>query len=162
MWKGILLEQNLVVVAWKGRSEISKFRKVVAWLELSGISVEADKVSWGIFFGFASVRCVCCWVLVGNLVSVSAELLTRSQLTLNFLRTILNFLRMLRLTDKVSSNNWQCCESYMLSRKYSLDFSNSFSNCWVFFSPSLNSSFCRYSSVELSPIRSFMLKTQYY
>ena len=135
----------LVVVAWKGMFEISNFRKVVVWLELSVISVEADKVSWGIFFGFDSVCCVCCWVLVGNLVSVSAEMLTRSQLTLNFLRTILNFLRVSRLTDKVSSNNWQCCDSYMLSRKNSLDFSNSFSNCWVSFSPSMNSTYCRYS-----------------
>ena len=124
--------------------------------KLSVIPLEADKVFCENSLRSESFRSVCCWMLVGSLVSASAELLTGSQLTLNFLRTILIFLREFPLTAKVSSKNWQCCDMSRLSRRNLLVFINSDSNCWISFSPSKNSSYCRFSSVEMSSIRSWI------
>ena len=143
------------------KSDVSVFWNVAGWLELSVIPVEADKFSCGISLCSDSFCSVCCWRFVGNLVCVSVELLTSSELTFNFLRTKLSFLRESRLTANVSSKNWQCCDSSRLSRRNSLVFSSSDSNCWTSFSPSMNSSYGRFSSVERSSIRSFMLETHY-
>ena len=143
----------IVADAWKEKFDVSVFWNVAGWFELSVIPVEADKVSCGISLCSDSFCSVCYWRFVGNLVCVSVELLTRSELTFNFLRTKLSFLRESRLTANVSSKNLQCCDSSRLSRRNSLVFSSSDSNCWTSFSPSMNSSYGRFSSVEMSSIR---------
>ena len=146
---------------WRTNLMFFYFWKVAGCLELSVIHVEADKLSCGISLCPDSFCSVCCWMFAGNLVCVSVELLTRSEQTSNFLRTKLSSLPDLLLTANVPSKNWQCCDLSRLSRRNSLVFSISDSNCWTPCSPSVNSSYGRLSSVDMSSIRSFLLETQY-
>ena len=81
-WRKVVRSSKCVaVVEWKAGFQVSVIRVVVGWLELCVMPIEADKVSWGASICSDSFNFVCCWMFLGGLVSVSAELLKKSRLS---------------------------------------------------------------------------------